>query len=288
MDSLNLLLWLAKAMLYLATAATIGGYFIRLLSAPHHASWPWLRGYGLTAALLGLGSIVLAFAVQILQFSGQGWASFYDWELYGMLLNSQAGISWGLAAAGFIVYAVCAGRCSSARIRHVIMVSACLSILLSFTFSGHLVTSPWYAQLALLLHVLAMSLWLGSLFPLWRISRSSDSKLVASIMQRFGHLAVIFVSLLLLSGAVMLLALLLGDLRLLWQTAYGQTLLVKFSLVLVLLTLAAINKLLLVPKLVQAGVSKRLATTISLELTIGIVLLGVTAFATVIIGLHRP
>lgn len=285
MDTSNIFIWLAKVMLYLASAAAIGGYFIRLLSPAYHLNSLWLRRYGLSAALLGLGSVVLAFTLQLLLFSGQGWASFYDWELYSLLLNSKQGVSWSLAAAGFTLYAVSTALLRPALL-HSIAVVACLSILLSFSFSGHLVNSPWYGKVGLLLHVLAMSLWMGSLLPLWRISRSSETELVASVMQRFGNVAVVFVGLLVLAGALMLL-LLLSDLRELWQTDYGQTLLVKFSLVLVLLGLAAINKFLLVPHISKPGVGKRLNATISLEIAAGIMLLAVTAFATVVIGLDK-
>lgn len=286
MESVNLLVWLAKLSLYLATAGVIGGYFMWMLSPAAQAASCWFRYYRLSAALLGLGSVLLAFTLQLLQFSGQGWASFYDWELYALLLDTKQGLSWALAAAGFSLYAVSLVLCRPGLVQHSTWCIACLSILLSFVFSGHLVNSPWYGRLALLLHVLAMSLWLGALLPLWRINQSTDTARVTSVMQRFGFLAVSIVSLLVLAGALMLW-LLLDDLYQLWQTAYGQSLLLKLALVLLLLLLAAVNKFRLVPQLAQPGRGKHLSVTIRLEMVVSILILMMTAVATVIIGLSR-
>jgi putative copper resistance protein D len=89
---------------------------------------------------------------------------------------------------------------------------------------------------------------------------------------------------LLVLGVVML-QMLLGDLRLLWQTAYGQTLLIKLTLVTLLLGLGATNKLLLVPQLAKPNAIKRLRAVIGIEICTGALVLGITAWATVVVGL---
>jgi putative copper resistance protein D len=283
-DVLNLGSWLAKVLLYLATAGVIGGYYITLLSKQDKAVIAWLRYYSLSAALLGLCSVILAFMLQLLQFSGQGWASFTDWELYGILLAGNMSLSWGLAFGGFALFAISRVVIWRQTLLRSVAPIACLCIVLAYTFSGHLVHSPWYGQLTLLLHLIAVSIWIGSLLPLWQISRITTPALTARLMQQFGVLALFFVGLLLLAGGLMLL-LLLEDLRQLWQTAYGQTLLVKFSLVLLLLGLGAINKLVLVPQLPKPRALQQLRAVIRIELIAGVLVLGVTAWATVVIGL---
>ena len=164
------------------------------------------------------------------------------------------------------------------------MLLSVAAILVSFTFTGHLVSSPWYGKLALLLHLLAISLWVGSLLPLWHLTQIIKTEMLASVMDNFGKLAMVFVGVLLVMGVVML-QMLLGDLRLLWLTAYGQTLLIKLTLVTLLLGLGAINKLLLVPQLAKPNAIKRLRAVIGIEMLIGMFVLGITAWATVVVGL---
>ncbi|KKO44664.1 hypothetical protein WG68_14005 [Arsukibacterium ikkense] len=284
MDLYLLLTWLAKVLLYLATTGVIGGYFIRWLSARDESILPWLGAYCIGSALLGVVSVVLAFGVQLLLFSGQGLASFYDWEMYLMLLDGNMGLSWGLAVAGFVSCWLAATFYWRGKCLPVLMLIVAACILLSYIFTGHLIRTPWYGQLALMLHLLGVSCWIGSLLPLWRISHIDNPELVARVMTDFGKAALIFVSLLLLMG-VLMLQVLLGDVSLLWQTAYGLTLLAKLCLVLLLLGLGATNKLLLVPRVAMPGVIKRLRTVICIEMIAAALVLGLTAWATVVIGL---
>ena len=269
---------------YVATAGVVGGFFIWQLIQLYEIGSHWLRRYIIVCAALGITAVLLAFSSQLLMFSGQGFTSFYDWELYAMLLSGKPGLSWGLALSGFSSCLFAVIICWRRKFFTLLMLLSVAAILLSFSFSGHMVSSAWYGKLALLLHLLAISLWLGSLLPLWQLTRVAEPTLLAKVMDSFGRKALVFVSILLVMGVVML-QMLLGDLRLLWQTAYGQTLLLKFSLVTLLLGLGATNKLCLVPQLAKPGVVKRLRAVIGVEMLAGVLVLGITAWATVVIGL---
>lgn len=284
MDITNLITWLARVLTYLATAGVVGGYFIWQLTRLHATVLSWLRRYITVCAALGIAAVLLTFSTQLLMFSGQGLAGFYDWELYTILLSGKPGLSWGLALAGFSSGILAMLFCWKSNAGSLLMLLGISTILLSFTFTGHLVGSPWYGKFGLLLHLLAISLWLGSLLPLWHLTRIAKTELLASVMTNFGKLAMVFVGVLLVMGVVML-QMLLGDLRLLWLTAYGQTLLIKLTLVTLLLGLGAINKLLLVPQLAKPNAIKRLRAVIGIEMLIGMFVLGITAWATVVVGL---
>jgi putative copper resistance protein D len=46
-------------------------------------------------------------------------------------------------------------------------------IVLSFSQLGHVTNLPLFAQALLSIHVLVMSLWMGSLYPLWKTSKKN-------------------------------------------------------------------------------------------------------------------
>ncbi len=74
--------------------------------------------------------------------------------------------------------------------------------------------------------------------------------------------------------------------RSLFFTPYGQGLLLKLALVGSLLLLAASNKWLTVPRLMQPGLATRLSRAIVLEICVGAFILLVTGIITVIIGIE--
>tara|TARA_R100000687_G_C6453291_1_gene166382 strand:- start:3958 stop:4821 length:864 start_codon:yes stop_codon:yes gene_type:complete len=283
-DITNLITWLAKVFTYVATAGVVGGFYIWQLTRPYETESHWLQRYIMVCAGLGIAAVLITFSTQLLMFSGQGFASFYDWELYAILLSGKPGLSWGMALGGFSSSILAVIFCWRSQFCTPLMLLSVAAILVSFTFTGHLVSSPWYGKLALLLHLLAISLWVGSLLPLWHLTQIIKTEMLASVMDNFGKLAMVFVGVLLVMGVVML-QMLLGDLRLLWLTAYGQTLLIKLTLVTLLLGLGAINKLLLVPQLAKPNAIKRLRAVIGIEMLIGMFVLGITAWATVVVGL---
>nr|WP_255569833.1 CopD family protein [Actibacterium sp. 188UL27-1] len=106
----------------------------------------------------------------------------------------------------------------------------------------------------------------------------------AQLGHSFGSVAMAVVPGLMLAG-VMLAWQLVGDLSALIATGYGQALLLKIALVGLLLTVAAMNKLRLVPHL-RSGVTtgQPLAHAITLEWITVAAILFVTAALTTIFG----
>ncbi|MBU2249844.1 MAG: CopD family protein [Gammaproteobacteria bacterium] len=286
MDIIEISSWLARVMFYAATAAVIGGLFLRGLSENHTGIVEWLRCYIRWGSVTGMSSIVMSCISQLFMFGGLGLSSLSDWETLTMLLNSTLGWSWGLAFTGFLICFVgTLGKIKDSTCLQ-LNTSGTVVVVLSFWFTGHLVDSQWYEHLSLLVHVIAMSIWMGALLPLWKVTTITDLELMRCIMFKFGKIALFFIPVLLIAGLFMLLFL-LGDLRLLFQHSYGQTMLVKLAVVVLLLGLGALNKLVLVPRLPAVDVVYRLRKSIVIETVAGGCVLGLTALATVIIGLER-
>ena len=84
---------------------------------------------------------------------------------------------------------------------------------------------------------------------------------------------------------MLMAAMLLKDFHTLFFTPYGRGLLLKLALVSGLLLLAASNKWLTVPRLLQPGLSTRLSRAIVIEMCVGVVILLITGVITIIIGI---
>jgi putative copper resistance protein D len=286
MDIIELFSWLAKVMLYGATASVLGALFLRNLSENHAGIVVWLLSYIRWGSVIGMTSIVMSCMSQLLMFGGLSISSLSDWETLTMLLNSTLGWSWGLAFIGFLGCFIGTQDKINELIRVLWLTSGTVIVVLSFWFTGHFVDSQWYEHLPLLVHLIAISMWMGALLPLWKVTTITDLELMRRIMFKFGKIALFFIPVLLIAGLFMLLFL-LGDLRLLFQHSYGQTMLVKLAVVILLLGLGALNKLVLVPRLPAVDMVYRLRKSIVIETVAGGCVLGLTALATVIIGLER-
>jgi len=132
----------------------------------------------------------------------------------------------------------------------------------------------------------AIALWIGILAPLKRLADLSAAKEAADLGDRFGHLAVAFVPILIFAGLLMSYVL-VGSIASLFGTGYGQALIVKVAVVAVLLGLAAMNKLRFVPMLMNgdAQTAQHLSRSISFEWVAVVIILFTTAILTSILTL---
>ncbi len=163
-----------------------------------------------------------------------------------------------------------------------------LLALWSFAQVGHIPElEPTGVRLLLLLHLLGVAFWIGILGPLRTLSlRQEYLSDAAKLGHRFGQAASIVVPAMILAGLIMAW-MLLGDVRALTTTGYGQTLLIKIALVGAVLTLAAANKLHFVPAM-QAGddkAARHLARSIEIETTVILMVLVATATLTSVLTL---
>lgn len=283
-----LLTLLSKVLIHLGTAGAIGGLF-SLWLLRDHAAQRTRRVYLVSACALGFVATVSSYLVQVGAFADQGITGMFDLEITGILLQTGIGEASVSRLLGFILV-TCAGlyvmnknHKKLANFSVVLAMTGSLLLLWSYTRTGHLVDTGWAGQVLLAAHILAACLWLGSLYPLWHISRHGKPDQIQLSMIRFGQIAAGMVGVLLACGLLMSY-LLLAEISHLFTTEYGQALLTKLFLVCAMLSLAALNKLWLVPRLGNSGHAHHLTYSITLEMVIGSLILLSVGYLTTYTG----
>jgi putative copper resistance protein D len=239
------------------------------------------RTRGLTAAfaVLGLLATLLAFSLRGANLTGDI-SGMTDPEMLGLLWSTPVGTVLLLRLVG--LSALIAGLFMGRVGIWVSMLGGVIAIW-SFTQVGHVSgRDTTLLDIALMLHLLAVALWIGVLTPLKRLASSSVSYAsAADVGHRFGVVATVTVPALIIAGGYMSYQM-VGSFSALISTGYGQALIIKVLLVGLLLGLAVANKLRFIPAL-RAGdptAASHLSKSISIEWLIILAMLGTTAVLT--------
>lgn len=146
---------------------------------------------------------------------------------------------------------------------------AVLGIGFALVASGHATTADrsWSVP-AIFLHGICVAFWVGSLWPLAATVRSGDF----DALQRFSRLIPMPLVVLVASGIV-LTTVEFDRLDAFWTTGYGLVLAAKLAIVLLMLALGALNRYVLVPRLV-AKEERQLVAVIVAEVALAIAILG--------------
>jgi len=300
MDPWIPLTFISRFLFYLAVFASIGGYFIVTVISLHASTAndsprplhciSLIKKHVFLACLLGIIASACEFLFLVGSFSDSGFLGIFDRTMIEILISSNAGkttqyrVVIFLLAGLFTAFSI--WRNKSSPLFYQITIWAVLSLSLSATFSvsGHLYEGGFIEKTTVIFHVLLASFWLGSLYPLILICKTSDLSFIELIMKRFSQLAMVFVIVLLGLGAA-LSYFLIGSWDALLFSSYGRGILLKVFLVAMLLLLAARHKLTLAPGVNQNGGVIRLQRSISVELAVGLLVLVVVAALTTIIGI---
>lgn len=283
----SFLIWFNKVIFYLATVSVVGGlwmlYFLDWLKVMSGI----LERYIAIAAFAGGVSSLLLFFLQVGYLADQGMMGMFDPLFLSLFMTTGAA-----KAQLFIAFCF-----SLLFIRHKFRPKARLSlralipsgvflilILLAYAQLGHSAEYAWWVQAILVLHFLAVSLWMGALFPLWKLTQLAELSELKISAAFFGKVALYIVIGLVLCGAA-LLYILLKNWEALLDTLYGNVLIFKLAWVSMLLALAAINKLCLTPQLDQEVMRIKLRWAIVLEMYLGLSILMLTAYLSTIVGL---
>lgn len=177
------------------------------------------------------------------------------------------------------------------------LVGACAAagLLATLAWAGHAVgTEPSVRPVHLAadaLHLLGAGLWLGALVPLlFVLGRASSSpsptwhELAATATRRFSTLGVFAVATLLATGLINAWFL-VGSFRALIDTPYGQLVSTKLALFVIIVSIAAFNRLKLTPQLTPDGnwgdvsqtALKRLWRNVIAEIGLGAIILAVVS-----------
>lgn len=306
-------LGIARGVQYAALAVALGALAFLLL-----VWWPARRGLGeggeaweradrafvrrlrvvlLAATATGALSAVAAILFEAAQAAGVSATAALDPTILRDELDTRFGTVWALTALAWIVLALGLGPALNrpAPRRAAPLLVPLALVALEPALSGHPSTQSPVALLfpANVLHVVAMSVWVGGLAALVlvlpaatrELAAADRSRLLAATLARFSPLALACVALILLTGLGQAYAY-VRDLDNLFDTAYGRAVLIKLVLfVALLIPLGAYNRYRSVPRLERiaaggeapGGAGLLLRRALRGEVLLLLVVLGVTA-----------
>ncbi|HAD70715.1 MAG: CopD family protein [Pseudomonadota bacterium] len=283
-----------KLLLYFGAASIAGGSLcLWLYNNGKRQFFEKVISYIMLGAFLGFLGTLVNYFVQVGLINARGLTGMFDWDMASLLLETQLGEVTYMRLTGFILAfissliffrkAVRLPQQSFYRLLLGVHGIAFLFVAFSFTKAGHVSVLTGIARTAVVFHLYAFSAWIGSLFPLLLLTNSTELNLLKKLMQQFGDNALGIVIILAGMGALMLLELLDNPAEL-YTTPYGWVFLLKLFLVLVTLSVAVINKLVLVPAIVNNASALRLRRSIRVEMVAITLVLIATSYLSTIVG----
>ena len=286
-----------KLFIYFGAAAIVGGSLCLWLynDGSRRTVQSNLR-YITLGAFVGFNGALLYFFIQVGMVAGSGISGMFDWGMVSIFLDTQLGDTTFFRLAGFVIVFI-AGLFYLQKITgldrppvlvfykllNTINLAAFLLILFSFRFSGHVSVLTPIAKLAIAFHFFAFAAWIGSLYPLHKLTYAEDLEFLQRVMKKFGDNAIGIVLVLIVAGGFMLLEL-FHSLEEVFTTAYGRTLFIKLFLVLVIFSIAALNKFRFTPAIRSEMGAQYLRRSIRLEAAVAILILVVTSYFSTIVG----
>ena len=302
---------LSKFLLLASLAVLVGQpLFIALVWNPVLAQYRvlkptvWFQLYR-----IGLIGLLLSIGIGILSQAGQatGTELTVPWDPDGqtgrILIETRLGIIW-LARLALAMFVVWLAADSETPWKEWIGFASNLALLFTVTLTSHAATEvrPLLPMLGDWLHLLGMTFWFGGLLGLFsglrRIQSLEDAsirtKISSRLTQRFSVNAILFVGLIGLTGFYSAY-LRVGSWAGVFTSLYGHVLLVKQAFVAGLLLIAAVNLLVISPRLnrerfkrerqtqsADTGLAVRLGKNVLLELSLAALLLASVSFLTYI------
>jgi putative copper resistance protein D len=219
--------------------------------------------------LVAIASAVLWLAVQAASMSGRAfWQALAPGIVWSVLTRTQFGRVWQLRLVCFVLlggFLFFRTRERDAKDWIVLRLEGALlagGLIAALAWAGHAAATEGTARLphlaADVVHLLATGVWLGGLLPfaffLWLAAHSHTGTWATAAREatrRFSMLGLLCVSALAMSGVVNSWVL-VGSIAGLVGTPYGRLLLVKLALLLLVVTIAAVNLLYIKPRLLAS------------------------------------
>lgn len=178
----------------------------------------------------------------------------FDAGLGEMLFGTRYGLLWLLRLV--LVVTVILSHINSWRWLDYARPVALCSLVVTLSLNSHLsASSSLLPILSNVLHVLAASLWIGGLLHLavviWSLRDvrvDTRVQLLADLVPRFSNIGLITVCTLFITG-VYNASLTVGSMEALFSSPYGNSMLIKLGVIIPVLMLAAVNLLVIRPKL---------------------------------------
>ena len=243
-----------------------------------------IRSRIIPTALLALALLMLHALLEPARLIGS-WNGLFDRSLHALLLSSDFGTTIAVRATG--LFMIAGSTWPKERQGAVLAIVGATLVAASFIFMGHTASDPqrWILAPLLLIHLIAVAFWFGSLGSLLTISRLEGSAVAGTLIERFSRTAMLVVPFVLLAGLAMA-GLLLPDLERI-GTPYGLSLIAKLIGFSVLMALASLNKWRLTPGIAQGSHSALVAFRYSV-CTEWVLILAVVTITVVMTSLFSP
>ncbi|MFK7846127.1 MAG: copper resistance D family protein [Rhodothermales bacterium] len=275
----------AKLFIYMTSFLAVGSLmFLWLLKPETKAIRRQLFKIVIWAALFSILLTLLRISLQAGQLYDEGFIGMIDADMVQIVTEGPLGNSSYLRIAGLALL-IMAVFLSGMQVPLTIVGG--LAVAASFALIGHATREPILLGVLITIHLLAVSYWIGGLYPLYKLASDKSSLNEAGdIAHRFGQQAAMIVPVLIIVGVVFAIVLTGSPLKLI-GTEYGLILVLKIMLVAVLLGLAAFNKLKFVPKLqnLNEDAAHHLRISIRLEFVAFVLIFVLTAVLTSAVNL---
>jgi putative copper export protein len=231
----------ARALLYAGVLTGAGAVFAEaslrgsLGAGVHFPAQVQLRGGLVTIIAALVGALLLIFRL-----GGQ-----FDELTLSAVFLSATGAAICFQLAGTVLILVAMRRDNTDRS---IRLSDAALVTLSFAICGHAATAGGLEGAAAFVHVSAAAWWVGSLWLLRFACVHQELAVVARLVRRFSSIALFLVGALVVAGLVLLVSL-VDFARHPLLIPYGQVLVVKLGIVILVLGLASYNRFRLTPRL---------------------------------------
>jgi copper transport protein len=271
---------LNRLLLYGSVLLAAGSALVILLMTLSQASLAITAAQGRVAAMVALATYVLAIglggAEMVLGGAGALFSSAAWSQAMGSTLVPSAVI--GIPGTLILLYAL---RNRAARPQVPLLLAGAALSLGGFLVTGHAATAPpaWLMAVVVGVHLVCAAFWFAALRPLGIATRSADLADAGALMVQFSNRAVWTVAALFVSGAIITFIQVESPANMV-NSDYGLRLLLKIILFLVVLSIAAINKIKLTPRLGagdrSSAASMRRAITVEYGVMVAILVAAVS------------
>ncbi len=215
--------------------------------------------------------------------------------LVPLLRDTMWGWGWLVGAAATVVIAGALTNARGARVTWQVAAAGTIALALSFSLTGHATSAPTSPTAHVLLdsvHVMAAGGWLGTLFVVATIGLRSVMMLpidargraAAELISAFSAFAITCVVTLAVTGGVAAWSQ-LPTIAALWQTPYGSALFRKLVVIGLTGLVGIYNWRVVKPRLSSAAAIPTLRRSATVELSIGLVVVILTA---ILVGTSPP
>lgn len=267
--------YLNRIVLYAAMLLAAGSALLLLVMSWPASVEPGLRRQGRIAALVAAVAFVVSMAVGGADIVAGGPGALLSGAAWSAAMGSTLSVSAAIGIPGALLAAWAFGR----RAEWPLWTGFAL-LVGSFLVTGHAATAVpvWLAATSVGLHLVGGAFWFAAFAPLVATAKVSAAPDAARVMDQFSSRAVWLVGLVLVSGLVVSWIQVRSPANLL-TTDYGQRLLVKLGLVVVVLAMAFWNKSRLTPALARGGAAAGANMARSIRIESGVMLLVIAAAA---------